>query len=81
LSGIGIQCMICKHAVKDSDGVPETCQAFPAGIPEPLLSGKVFHITPFLDDNGIMFETDDEAAEADLIEAYSAGEDGFQEPD
>jgi len=33
-----------------------TCDAFPAGIPDPILDSVVDHRTDYQDDNGIVFE-------------------------
>ena len=80
MSGIGTQCMICKHAHVSDESIPTTCDAFPNGIPQQLLSGKVFHLTPYKGDNGIMLETDDHAALEDLKEAFAIPENDEFEP-
>ena len=33
-----------------------TCTAYPKGIPDPILTGKVSHKKPYPGDNGIRFE-------------------------
>lgn len=45
-------CNLCKH--KNMGAL--TCKAFPDGIPEAVLIGKVLHLTPIEGDNGIQFE-------------------------
>lgn len=35
-----------------------TCDAFPAGIPEPIIAGTADHRLPFEGDNGLRFEQD-----------------------
>ena len=45
-----IQCDVC--AWKTS---PNTCQAFPDGIPQDILDGSFDHSKPHPNDNGILF--------------------------
>ena len=49
---------MCKHALKriDKSKPFNVCNAFPDGIPEEIFSGKVFHHTPYQNDNGIQYE-------------------------
>lgn len=46
-----IMCYDCKHWNGDN-----TCLAFPGQIPIPIISGRVAHILPYENDNGIQFE-------------------------
>ena len=45
------QCARCNHKNNDT-----SCDAFPGGIPEPLLRDEYSHTKPFKGDNGIRFE-------------------------
>ena len=46
------QCSICTHC-----GLTEfRCEAFPYGIPEPILNNEFIHTKPYPGDNGIQFE-------------------------
>ena len=45
-------CAICKH--KYSNGI--SCDAYPKGIPQDIISGEVKHREPYPGDNGIRFE-------------------------
>lgn len=50
-------CMKCKHLHKPVDGDwGYKCAAFPAGIPEEIITGEVEHRQPYDGDNGIVFE-------------------------
>ena len=44
-------CMTCVHTVKGP-----TCEAFPAGIPQPFLNGSAEHRKPYPGDHGIQYE-------------------------
>lgn len=48
-------CMTCVHATIAPDGSVANCDAFPKGIPEPILRGQVHHDTPFPGDHGILY--------------------------
>ncbi len=48
-------CATCKHW---HGGF--TCDAYPQGIPLPIMSGDVAHIKPLPDDNGIQYELNEE---------------------
>lgn len=49
------QCVDCKHlAVGTGDPVPR-CEAFPNGIPEPILLNQVDHRQQVPGDHGIQF--------------------------
>ena len=49
-------CFECKNKLTDY-----TCKAFPDGIPDKILFGKVDHTKPYNGDHGIQFEpVDDE---------------------
>jgi len=45
-------CDYCKHFHEDKI----TCDAFPDGIPEPLLLSRAAHNQPYRGDRGIQFE-------------------------
>lgn len=45
-------CITCKHKAKTRI----VCNAYPQGIPEELLTGKVVHKTPYKGDHGIQYE-------------------------
>lgn len=49
-------CQSCRHYAQDSSGELLTCEAFPEGIPEPILSGELDHRRPFPGDQGIRYE-------------------------
>lgn len=44
-------CITCEYFI---DG--GTCQAFPAGIPDPILIGDIYHTIPYPGDNGIVYK-------------------------
>lgn len=46
------QCVFCRHARPGSAG----CDAFPGGIPGPILLNQHDHRKPYEGDNGIRFE-------------------------
>jgi hypothetical protein len=47
-------CSGCLHFMPDE---PElVCKAYPGGIPDAIIEGKVDHRKPFKGDNGIRFE-------------------------
>ena len=45
------QCAKCRHY-----RLLLECEAFPRGIPEPILTGRVVHDKPYEGDNGVRFE-------------------------
>lgn len=47
------QCVKCKHLSSEK---PQTCKAFPDGIPRKILLGKHNHKNYFPGDRGIRFE-------------------------
>jgi hypothetical protein len=54
---VGQQCPNCKHL---SEGENLSCDAFPAGIPQEILTGEFDHTNEYPGDNGIRFEPIDE---------------------
>lgn len=50
---IGLLCPSCTHF---QFGERATCAAFPDGIPEAILTGRVSHRKPHRGDRGIQFE-------------------------
>jgi len=51
-------CMTCKHYHFDNYA-SMTCDAYPDGIPDKIIDGKVKHNKPYNGDNGIQFEEKD----------------------
>ena len=52
-------CLFCKRYREGKDwGDPNTCEAFPEGIPDEIQLGGFDHRKPFKGDGGIMFEKD-----------------------
>lgn len=49
-------CLDCIHLHDIKPGQESTCDAFPEGIPQPIIWGNHDHLTPFDGDNGIRFE-------------------------
>jgi len=49
-------CMSCKHLRIELDESSMTCEAFPDGIPEPILSMDHDHHEPYEGDHGIRYE-------------------------
>ena len=45
------QCDLCQHRIR-----PDTCSAFPGGIPDVVLEGIHDHRMPFDGDRGVRFE-------------------------
>ena len=55
LTRCGNLCSMCKH-FHVHNRAEFACNAFPEGIPEPILRGKADHTNPYPGDNGILFE-------------------------
>lgn len=63
-------CVVCRHLGPFREG-RFTCGAFPEGIPEPIMDGRIDHRRPFAGDNGIRFEADPDAT-PELLAALTA---------
>ena len=61
-------CANCKHW---RGGV--VCDAYPRGIPWPIMSGDVSHLEPLPDDNGIQWERAEDNQENDRGDDLQAG--------
>ena len=48
-----IKCLDCKNFINDKKF---TCNAFPDGIPDEIITGEVSHTKPYKGDHGIQFE-------------------------
>ena len=48
-------CLLCRRLRLDDDG-RMACEAFPGGIPRPLLAGLIDHLGPYPGDGGVRFE-------------------------
>ena len=46
-------CLVCERV--DNPEEPTTCEAFPTGIPQEILTGSFVHTEPFDGDNGLVF--------------------------
>ncbi len=51
-----VVCVICKHMRTVVKNGKMTCDAFPDGIPDEILTAKVDHYKPYPGDHGIQFE-------------------------
>jgi hypothetical protein len=49
-------CIGCKHFKINKLEFSYSCDAFPDGIPDEILSGEFIHDKPFAGDNGIQYE-------------------------
>lgn len=49
------QCLECVHYLGEVE-----CEAFPEGIPTPIITGEVDHAEPYEGDNDIQFEPTEE---------------------
>lgn len=60
------QCLSCRHWISPLDrgdeGEAQTCDAFPAGIPEAIWWNRSDHRAPYDGDHGIRWESLDGAA-------------------
>ncbi|MDD1701457.1 MAG: hypothetical protein LUQ31_00565 [Methanoregula sp.] len=45
-------CQVCEHGGPDTK---PACDAFPGGIPKSILSGEIWHLSPYSGDQGIRF--------------------------
>jgi hypothetical protein len=59
---VDIQCAFCRQ-FHNENMEEETCNAFPAGIPQSILRGEHDHRLPFPGDNGIRFTPSESTAE------------------
>ncbi len=50
------QCADCKHLMSVKMNGKSVCPAFPKGIPDDVLWGRIDHTIPIENDNGIQFE-------------------------
>jgi hypothetical protein len=46
----------CVYCARRTGATPDGCDAFPAGIPEAILSNEADHRRPIVGDHGIRFE-------------------------
>lgn len=60
-----IACMACSRRHKGSS-MPDTCDAFPGGVPDEIITGAHLHTTPVDGDNGLLFKLMD----SDVAKAY-----------
>lgn len=62
------QCVACVHLRPfEGWGTPQTCDAYPGGIPQAILDNEVDHRQPVEGDHGIQFE----AKAGDEFPAYA----------
>jgi hypothetical protein len=52
------QCFTCIHVYRHNPRGVFTCDAFPAGIPQPILTGDADHTQPYEGDQGIRYQRD-----------------------
>jgi hypothetical protein len=64
------QCVFCRRRGGDRPG--PGCEAFPAGIPDAILTNRADHRRPYSGDGGIRFEPRDEVPPEALARLYGA---------
>lgn len=67
-------CSFCKHLIKDENGGPFACSAFPGGVPDAIFKSQHDHREPIKGDGGVLFSPKDkEGAEyADFLFGVTA---------
>ncbi len=63
-------CMMCTHYHWHNEQ-GNSCDAFPGGIPEPILLNQADHRRPYKGDKGVMFLAKDEEGRKYAAEIFS----------